>query len=114
MSYFSCPIDEIATLMNTTAYYININFKDVLNRAIVRWRFDLRKAQVRNSQDGSGSTAMLIWLGKQYLSQKEDPQLDIKKEKFDEFIEWMRSQTPSTEYHQNSKTSSSTQMPETI
>lgn len=113
MSYFGCPIEDIATLMNTTTVSINNNFKDVLNRSLVRWRLDLRKAQARNAQEGVGSTAMLIWLGKQYLAQKEDPQLDIKKEKFDEFIEWMRSQAPSTEYHQNNTTSSSMQTLET-
>ena len=113
MSYFGCPTEDIATLLNTTVVYIDRNFRDVLNRALVRWRLDLRKAQVRNAQEGIGSTAMLIWLGKQYLAQKEDPHLDIKKEKFDEFIEWMRSQAPSTEYHQNNMTSSSMPMHET-
>lgn len=113
MSYFGCPIEEIATLLNTTTESIHNNFKDVINRSLVRWRIDLRKAQVKNGLEGKGSTAMLIWLGKQYLAQKEDPQLDVKKEKFDEFIQWMRSQAPSTEYHQNNMTSSSMQMHET-
>src|SRR5690606_7299742 len=113
MSYFGCHTEDIATLLNTTVVYIDGNFRDVVNRELVGWRLDLCKVQVWSSQECFVSTAMLICLGKQYLAQKEDPHLDIKKEKFDEFIEWMRSQAPSTEYHQNNMTSSSMPMHET-
>ncbi len=106
MSYYGCTLDDIATILNTTPYYLQNNYKAVLNRALVRWRYDLRKAQVTNAIKGTGNTTMLIWLGKQYLAQKDDPQLEVKRDKFDEFIEWMRQTTPSTEFHQNKATSS--------
>jgi hypothetical protein len=94
LAYVGCPYDEIATLLNTSASAIQKYYKSIINRSEVRWRFDLRKAQIINGLDNKGSASMLIWLGKQYLSQKEDPQLEIKKDKFDEFIEWMRTQRP--------------------
>jgi len=94
LAYVGCPHDEIATLLNTSVTKIQQSYKSIINRSEVRWRFDLRKAQRINALDNKGSTSMLIWLGKQYLSQKEDPQLEIKRDKFDEFIEWMRTQRP--------------------
>src|SRR3990167_1898582 len=94
LAYVGCPYDEIATLLNTSATMIQKSYKLIINRSEVRWRFDLRKAQVINGFENKGSGSMLIWLGKQYLSQKEDPQLEIKRDKFDEFIEWMRTQRP--------------------
>ncbi len=44
-----------------------------------------------------GNVAMLIWLGKQYLEQTESPQMEMKKDQFDKFIEWISQQkTPSS------------------
>lgn len=113
MAYCGCPMDEICTLVNRSPSCVANNFKDVINRATCRWRFDLRKAQIMNATEGYGNASMLVWLGKQHLAQKDDPDLDIKKEKFDEFIAWMKEQAPSTVYHQSNATSSSTQTPET-
>src|SRR5690606_24171906 len=92
LCYFGCPHDEIATLLNTTREALMKCHRVDMNRAEVRWRVDLRKAQALNAFANRGNCTMLMWLGKQYLSQKEDPQLEIKKDKFDEFIEWMKSQ----------------------
>lgn len=92
LCYFGCPQEEIATLLNTTREALMKAHRVDMNRAEVRWRIDLRKAQAINAMTNRGNCTMLMWLGKQYLSQKEDPQLEVKKDKFDEFIEWMRTQ----------------------
>lgn len=113
LAYFGCPWEEIATLLNTSTSYLHYNFRDAANRASARWRFDLRKAQAINAFTGRGDKLMLIWLGKQYLSQKDDPMLEVKKDKFDEIIEWIRQQPPS-ESVKSSETSSSIPMPEEI
>jgi hypothetical protein len=105
LCYFGCPQEEIATLLNTTRAALMQAHRVDMNRAEVRWRIDLRKAQAINAMTNRGNCTMLMWLGKQYLSQKEDPQLEVKKDKFDEFIEWMRTQASTASPTSNEITS---------
>lgn len=95
MAYFGCTIQEIASMLNTTQPTISNNYRQVLNRAQTRWCYDLRKAQTFNGLYNRGNCTMLVWLGKQYLAQKDDPHNEMHQNTFDEFVQWMKTQVSS-------------------
>lgn len=92
MAYHQCSWPEIATALGTTRQNIEENFRNVLNQAQAKFKHDLRRLQISCAAGEKGNSAMLIWLGKQYLEQSETPQMEIKKDQFDEFIEWISRQ----------------------
>ncbi len=93
MAYHGCTWNEIGTLLEVNPRTIERNYRDVINIAQSKFKHDLRRLQLKSAREGKGNCTMLIWLGKQYLSQQESPQMDVKKEQFDKFIEWIDAQT---------------------
>ncbi len=89
LAYHQCTWPEIATILGKTRQYVEETYRDVLNSAQSNFRHDLRRLQVGSATDNKGSTTMLIWLGKQYLEQSDSPQMEMKKDQFDEFIAWI-------------------------
>lgn len=69
-----CTVDEIADVMNTTADTLtNKNNKDAYSAALKKGR-NSGKASLRRYQfecAKKGNPTMLVWLGKQYLDQKD-------------------------------------------
>lgn len=103
MAYHQCSWAEIATVLGVTRNYIEEKYRDILNIAQTELKHDLRRLQVINGSQNKGSATMLIWLGKQYLEQSDTPQMEIKKEQFDLFIEWIKIQPTSSSLQAPSK-----------
>lgn len=70
-----CTDAEIATFLDTTVDTLNNkqnreNFQNAKLRGQDKGRASLRRAQFKSANNGNSS--MLIWLGKQYLGQKDE------------------------------------------
>lgn len=64
-----CTNDEIAAIVGCGTSTLERRCRDALIRGREEAKASLRRAQWAKAQQGN--TAMLIWLGKQYLGQKE-------------------------------------------
>jgi hypothetical protein len=70
-----CTNDEIAQICGVTRKTLSVNYKDTLDEGRSEAKASLRRQQWQKAMDGN--TTMLIWLGKQYLSQRDQPESDI-------------------------------------
>ena len=70
MASLGCPDREIAEYFGINEDTLRYNFKSFLINGKQNLRTSLRKAQIRVAIEGN--PAMLIWLGKQLLSQSEN------------------------------------------
>ena len=67
-----CTTREIADWFNTTEKTITYHFADIINKAKLETKNSLRRTQLRVAM--GGSVPMLIWLGKNLLSQSDHNQ----------------------------------------
>jgi hypothetical protein len=70
MASLGCPDREIAEYFGINDDTLRYNFKSFLINGKQNLRNGLRKAQIRIALEGNAT--MLIWLGKQILSQQEN------------------------------------------
>lgn len=70
-----CTLNEIAAKLGCHADTIRDRFSESVQKGREAGKTDLRQTQWRVAK--SGNVAMLIWLGKQYLGQRDN--LDINK-----------------------------------
>lgn len=76
-----CTLDEIAdwfrcsddTIENAVKKHFKKGFSDIFNQKRVAGRVSLRRKQMQVAMEGN--VTMLIWLGKQYLGQKDEMKL---------------------------------------
>ena len=68
--------DEIALQMEISVKKLRHKFGPVLHRARSTLKVRLRARQVNLALGEKGSERMLLWLGRQYLGQKESPTAD--------------------------------------
>jgi hypothetical protein len=68
-----CTVEEIATVCGCSKDTLERNFAAVLKRGRDAGRASLRRAQWKAAQ--KGNPTMLIWLGKQYLGQRDRPEM---------------------------------------
>ena len=73
LASFGCSTVEIAKLHNCDEHTIRKRFKDELERGRESMKIKLRQLQWKTAE--SGSNAMLIFLGKQYLGQSDRNEL---------------------------------------
>lgn len=66
-----CSIQEMADFFQVPRETLKYNFRDIIAKAKETTKQRLRKAQI--SLALKGNATMLIWLGKQYLGQSENP-----------------------------------------
>ena len=92
MAYHQCSWVEIASILGVSRQVIDSKYRDILDSAQSYFKHDLRRLQYDCSMGAKGNPAMLIWLGKQHLQQSETPQMEVKKDQFDKFIEWISQQ----------------------
>jgi hypothetical protein len=69
MAAIGCTDTEIATVLNISEAYLKRRAAEALKRGRARLKRSLRRKQVQLAM--KGSVPMLIWLGKQYLDQKD-------------------------------------------
>ena len=73
-----CTVDEIADVMAVSRDTIYRNYKDQLDIGRAEGKMSLRADQLKAAKNGSG--AMLIWLGKQILGQKDQQEIAVVDE----------------------------------
>ena len=69
LASIGCTQEEIATVVGCSRETINRRFKKPIAAGHDRLRMSLRRWQYEKAKEGS--VPMLIWLGKQYLDQKD-------------------------------------------
>lgn len=67
-----CTNEEIAKICGVTRKTLSTNYGDVLELGRSQAKASLRRRQWEKAMDGN--TTMLIWLGKQYLEQRDQPE----------------------------------------
>ena len=72
-----CTNKEIADILGISENSVRKNFTNLLEQARSVGRRSLRRAQMTKAMEGD--SRMLIFLGKQYLSQKDNP-VDVVEE----------------------------------
>ena len=71
---YGATVREIADVENCSEDHIHTVFRDKITKGKAQRNIRLRKAQFELAL--SGNCSMLIWLGKQYLGQKDAPTPD--------------------------------------
>ena len=69
LAKIQCTMEEIAAVLGCSVDTLERNFADVIKKGKDEGKASLRRLQWKGAQDGK--PAMLIWLGKQVLAQKE-------------------------------------------
>ena len=64
--FFDCSVDTIERRIKSE---FNVNFADYYKKHAVEGKISLRRSQFAKAMEGN--VPMLIWLGKQYLGQKD-------------------------------------------
>ena len=82
---FKCDEKTLTRWCNDT---YGCGFSDIYKKLSEGGKSSLRRAQWKSAM--KGTTSMLIWLGKQYLNQKETPGEDELNDKLDTLIEAMQ------------------------
>lgn len=73
LASLGCTDSEIATLAAVSESTLKRSFEPQLRAGRAELRRSLRRAQVKRALDGSDT--MLIWLGKQYLEQRDKQEI---------------------------------------
>ena len=73
-----CTVDEIADIVGCGRATIYRDYKEELDQGRAEGRKILRTMQFKSAQ--KGSAAMLIWLGKQILGQKDQQEIAVVDE----------------------------------
>lgn len=92
LSTIQCTQEEISTIVgvSTRTLQKDDEFLRIHKKGIEQGRSSLRRFQWKAAE--SGNTTMLIWLGKQYLHQKE-PKQELELETNKEVIEQIQNLT---------------------
>lgn len=69
-----CTMNEIATFVGCSVDTLERRFADVIKRGQEKGRTSLRRFQYLAAE--KGNTTMLIWLGKQWLNQKDKQEIE--------------------------------------
>jgi hypothetical protein len=69
LAAIGCTVDEIAAVLDCTARTLQRRFVTHMDRGRGRMRMSLRRLQMKAAENGNA--AILIWLGKQILSQRD-------------------------------------------
>ena len=71
LASIQCTMGEIAAVMGCSVDTLDRNYAEIISRGRDEGKMSLRRAQW-NKAVKDGNPAMLIWLGKFYLGQKEE------------------------------------------
>ena len=69
LARIGCTQEEIAAVLKCTPLTLRNRFKEEIRSGMDEMRASIRRWQYMKAKDGN--VAMLIWLGKQYLGQKD-------------------------------------------
>lgn len=66
-----CTYQEIAEVVGTSVSTLEKRFKNLIEKGRAEGKRSLRRAQMEKALNGD--VRMLMWLGKQYLNQEDQP-----------------------------------------
>ena len=69
LARIGCTQDEIASIVGLSKPTLRKHFAREMSEGLDNFRMSLRRLQAKKASEGN--VAMLIWLGKQYLGQRE-------------------------------------------
>ncbi len=78
MAAIGCTIDEMATILGCSGRTLQRRFVTPIERGRSRLNRSLRRKQAELALNGN--VTMLIWLGKQYLGQRDKAEQTIREE----------------------------------
>lgn len=67
-----CSIKEIAEAVGVSESFVKKRFMKIIEKGRAEGRKSLRRRQYEKAMNGDSK--MLVWLGKQWLSQKDNPE----------------------------------------
>jgi uncharacterized protein YoxC len=67
-----CTYQEIAEVVGTSVKTLEKRFKNLIEKGRAEGKKSLRRAQMEKAL--AGDVRMLIWMGRQYLDQKDTPE----------------------------------------
>lgn len=87
LGQLQCTYSECASFLEIPEQTLkkNVNFRTAYKKGFESGKISIRRAQFKLMEK---NTAMAIWLGKQYLGQKEQGLIDAKQDAFSE-VEWV-------------------------
>ena len=88
LASYGLVTSEISAVFGCSADTVERRFADALSRGRARRNVSLRRMQLASAR--RGSTAMLIWLGKQYLGQRDDPPPEHKSDTLTQLLNEFR------------------------
>ena len=71
LAALGCDLQEMADWFGVARDTLKYNFSEYIAKGRADLKHRLRRAQIKTALDGNAT--MQIWLGKQYLGQREDP-----------------------------------------
>jgi hypothetical protein len=71
LSTLHCTYKEIASVVGTSVSTLEKRYSGIIEKGRSEGKKSLRRAQMEKALNGD--TRMLIWMGKQYLDQKDTP-----------------------------------------
>src|SRR5215471_13537628 len=75
LAAIGCTASEIAVVVNCCESTVKVRFHSSLIKGRERLKTSLRRMQYQSAS--AGNVAMQIWLGKQYLNQRDKMEFDI-------------------------------------
>jgi len=78
MASIGCTVDEMATILGCSGRTLQRRFVTPIERGRSRLNRSLRRKQAELALNGN--VTMLIWLGKQYLGQRDKAEQTIREE----------------------------------
>ena len=75
LAMIHCTMEEIAAVVNCSVDTLERRFAEVIKRGRENGKASLRRMQYLSAQ--KGNVAMMIWLGKQLLGQRERADIDM-------------------------------------
>jgi hypothetical protein len=84
LARIGCTDEEIATVLSVSSDTLVRRFAEHIKKGRAEMKMSLRRMQIKMVEDGS--VGMAVWLGKQYLGQRE-PKIEIDVNKLDADIE---------------------------
>ena len=97
LSALSCTDEELAAYFSVTVQTIenkrkDPEYADAMRRGAAKGKLSLRRLQFRAAQNGDRT--MLVWLGKQWLHQRDEQHVTVAEEPKESFPEWLRERLP--------------------
>jgi hypothetical protein len=74
MAMVGCSNEEIALILGVSADIIERNYSGAIKEGKAKRNHNLRKMQYEAAK--KGNIVMMVWLGKQWLNQRDRPELD--------------------------------------